>query len=110
MLWCERGELRQLFVDEAECRCEAIGVDVGGQEAADVACAEGRVSLIVCVNLWYACGKATADRVRNGEDSIPKPPMINTAGFSCAAAESPIAADARRSPDGLRRTRAAARK
>lgn len=36
MLWREGGELRELFVDDTEGRCELIAVDVRGEEAADV--------------------------------------------------------------------------
>lgn len=62
----QAGELREHFVDEADFGGEGVGVDMEGEEAADVAC--GIPGLI-------------RHRVKK-EGVAPRPPMMRTAGFS----------------------------
>ena len=86
MFGSERGELRELLVDETEGGGEVVGVDVGCEETADVAWNDQ-----YCYSRLRACRSGECD-VKCRLECIPRPPMMRTAGLSCAPAGwSPIA-------------------
>jgi hypothetical protein len=80
VFWCEPGELREVFVNDADFGCEAVVVQVLCEVSSGVA--------------W----DPLVSPIQGGQKvqrDVPKPPIISTAGFSPGASSDGIFAGAR---------------